>query len=104
MLRRGVEGRRAQICQRVRRIAARPDMNLQLAGLEIRKTRIGRIDWETADPTGKQMRGQSFVAKFRVNAKAFRARPTLAVVQRQSIQGATRQKQTTAVAKREMPY
>src|SRR5258708_38744057 len=104
MLGRGVEGRCAQECQCVRGIAARPDMNLQFAGLEIRKTRIGRLYGCAADAAGKQMRSQSFVAKLRVGSKIFRARPPLAVVQRHSVEGTARQKQTAAVAKRKMPY
>src|SRR5258708_26857875 len=79
-------------------------MNLQLAGLEIRKTRIGRLYGCAADAAGKQMRSQSFVAKLRVGSKIFRARPPLAVVQRHSVEGTARQKQTAAVAKRKMPY
>jgi hypothetical protein len=50
------------------------------------------------------MRGQPLVAEFRARGNILRARPTLAVVERQSVERAASEKQAAAVAKREMPY
>ena len=49
VLRRGIERRCPQECERVRGIAARADVNLQLAGLEVGESRIGRSDRNVAD-------------------------------------------------------
>src|ERR1035438_7857020 len=79
-------------------------MNFQLTATKVRETRIGRTDRDAADPPGEKVCTQSLVAKFRVRGKIFRARPTLAVVQRHSVEGTARQKQTAPVAEWEMPY
>src|SRR3979490_1158476 len=79
------------------------DVNFQLAGLEVGKACVGRADRDAADSAGDQVRRHSFIAKFRPRGQILHTRPSLPVVQRHSIEGASRQKQSAAVAKREMP-
>ena len=104
MLRQSIQRGRAQVAERVRRIAARGHVNLQFRGLEIDETRGALVHREIADAAALQQHVQSFIAKFGHQGEILRARPALLVVQRQSIDARAREERAAAVAKRKMPY
>ena len=102
MLRKGVERRGAQKPERIARIALRAEVNVEFPGAEIGEARFGGRHGNAADAAGEQARSHSLIAKFRLPGEIFEQRPAFPVIDRHAVEGAARQKQPAAIAKREM--